>query len=162
MAYIPDDNTTLYGTVSKGFRPGGPELADSCSSCVSAAPTQFGPDSVWNYELGEKLRFLNSRISVNGAIYYEDWTNVQQQVSSSCGFKFTANAGKATVYGAELEVAVVLVPGFVLSQNVGYTHAVNSTTLPAAGVVSGERLLDVPEVTANTALSFKRSRLRMT
>jgi outer membrane receptor protein involved in Fe transport len=156
LAYIPDDNTTVYGTVSKGFRPGGPNSPIPVPPCASAAPTQFGPDSVWNYELGEKLRFLNSRISVNGAIYYEDWTNVQQEVAPTCGFKFTANAGKATVYGAELEVAVVLMPGFVLSQNVGYTHAVNSTTLPAAGVVSGERLLDVPEVTANTALSFKQ------
>jgi iron complex outermembrane receptor protein len=156
LAYIPDDNTTIYGTVSKGFRPGGPNSPIPVPPCASAAPTQFGPDSVWNYELGEKLRFLDSRISVNGAVYYEDWTNVQQQVAPSCGFKFTANAGKATVYGAELEVAVVLVPGFVLSQNVGYTHATNSTTLPAAGVVSGERLLDVPEVTANTALSYRQ------
>jgi outer membrane receptor protein involved in Fe transport len=156
LAYIPDDNTTIYGTVSKGFRPGGPNSPIPVPPCASAAPTQFGPDSVWNYELGEKLRFLDSRISVNGAIYYEDWTNVQQQVAPSCGFKFTANAGKATVYGAELEVAVVLVPGLVLSQNVGYTHATNSTTLPAAGVVSGERLLDVPEVTANTALSYRQ------
>jgi iron complex outermembrane receptor protein len=156
LAYIPDDNTTIYGTVSKGFRPGGPNSPIPVPPCASAAPTQFGPDSVWNYELGEKLRFLDSRISVNGAIYYEDWTNVQQQVAPSCGFKFTANAGKATVYGAELELAVVLMPGFLLSQNVGYTHATNSTTLPAAGVVSGQRLLDVPEVTANTALSYKQ------
>src|ERR1700689_458837 len=156
LAFIPDDNTTVYGTVSKGFRPGGPNSPIPVPPCASAAPTQFGPDSVWNYELGEKLRFLNSRISVNGAVYYEDWTNVQQEVAPTCGFKFTANAGKATVYGAELEVAVVLMPGFVLSQNVGYTHAVNSTTLPAAGVVAGQRLLDVPEVTANTALSFKQ------
>ena len=156
LAYIPDDNTTVYGTVSKGFRPGGPNSPIPVPPCASAAPTQFGPDSVWNYELGEKLRFLNSRISINGAIYYEDWTNVQQQVAPSCGFKFTANAGKATVYGAELEAAFVLMPGFVLSQNVGYTHATNSTTLPAAGVVAGQRLLDVPEVTANTALSFKQ------
>jgi iron complex outermembrane receptor protein len=156
LAYIPDDSTTVYGTVSKGFRPGGPNSPIPVPPCLSAAPTQFGPDSVWNYELGEKLRFLNSRISVNGAIYYEDWTNVQQQVAPSCGFKFTANAGKAKVYGAELEVAVVLMPGFLLSQNVGYTHATNSTTLPAAGVVAGQRLLDVPEVTANTALSYKQ------
>jgi iron complex outermembrane recepter protein len=156
LAYIPDDNTTVYGTVSKGFRPGGPNSPIPVPPCASAAPTQFGPDSVWNYELGEKLRFLDSRISVNGAVYYEDWTNVQQEVAPSCGFKFTANAGKATVYGAELEVAVVLMPGLVLSQNAGYTHATNSTTLPAAGVVSGERLLDVPEVTANTALSYKQ------
>jgi iron complex outermembrane recepter protein len=156
LAYIPDDNTTIYGTVSKGFRPGGPNSPIPVPPCASAAPTQFGPDSVWNYELGEKLRFLDSRISVNGAIYYEDWTNVQQQVAPSCGFKFTANAGKAKVYGAELELAVVLMPGFLLSQNVGYTHATNSTTLPAAGVVAGQRLLDVPEVTANTSLSYKQ------
>jgi len=156
LAYIPDDNTTVYGTISKGFRPGGPNSPIPVPPCASAAPTQFGPDSVWSYELGEKLRFLNSRVSVNGDIYYEDWTNVQQEVAPSCGFKFTANAGKATVYGAELEVAVVLVPGLVLSQNAGYTHATNSTTLPAAGVVAGQRLLDVPEVTANTALSYKQ------
>ncbi len=156
LAYIPDDNTTVYATVSKGFRPGGPNSPIPVPPCPSAAPTQFGPDSVWNYELGEKLRFFDSRLSVNGAIYYEDWTDVQQQVAPMCGFKFTANAGKATVYGAELEVAVVLMPGFVLSQNAGYTHATNSTTLPAAGVVAGQRLLDVPEVTANTSLSYKQ------
>jgi outer membrane receptor protein involved in Fe transport len=156
LAYIPDDNTTLYGTVSKGFRPGGPNSPIPVPPCLSQAPTQFGPDSVWNYELGEKLRFLNSRVSINGDIYYEDWTNVQQQVAPTCGFKFTANAGKATVYGAELEVAVVLSPGFVLSQNIGYTNAKNSTTLAAANVVSGERLLDVPQVTANTSLSYKQ------
>jgi outer membrane receptor protein involved in Fe transport len=123
---------------------------------VAAAPSQFGPDSVWNYELGEKLRFLNSRITVNGDVYYEDWTNVQQEVAPSCGFKYTTNAGKAEVYGAELEVAVVIVPGLVLSQNLGYTHATNATNVPAAGVVDGQRLLDVPLVTANTSLNYKQ------
>ena len=156
LAYIPDDNTTVYGTISRGFRPGGPNSPIPVPPCAAAAPSQFGPDSVWNYELGEKLRFLDSRISVNGAVYYEDWTNVQQQVAPTCGFKFTTNAGKATVYGAELEVAAVLMPGLVLSQNVAYTHATNSTDVPAAGVVSGERLLDVPEVTANTSLSYEQ------
>src|SRR6202041_3411453 len=62
LAYIPDDNTTVYGTISPSPVP----------PCPSPAPTQFGPDSVWSYELGEKLRFLNSRVSVNGDIYYED------------------------------------------------------------------------------------------
>ena len=156
LAYIPDDNTTVYGTVSKGFRPGGPNSPIPVPPCASQAPTQFGPDSVWNYELGEKLKFLNSRVSINGDVYYEDWTNVQQQVAPTCGFKFTANAGKATVYGAELEVAVVLTQGFILSQNIGYANAKNSTTVAAANVLSGERLLDVPQVTANTSLNYKQ------
>lgn len=156
LAYIPDDNTTIYATVSKGFRPGGPNSPIPVPPCTSAAPRQFGPDSVWNYEVGEKLRFLNSRVSVNGDIYYEDWTNVQQQVAPACGFKFTANAGKAKVYGAELELAVLLAPGLIIAQNMGYTNAKNSTTLPAANIVAGQRLLDVPQVTANTSINYKR------
>jgi iron complex outermembrane recepter protein len=152
LAYIPDDNTTLYGTISKGFRPGGPNSPIPLP--CPAAPTQFGPDSVWSYELGEKLRLAQARVSINSDVYYEDWSNLQQQVAPGCGFKYTTNAGKAKVYGAELEVALVIVPGLVLAQNVGYTHATNSTTVPDAGVVSGDRLLDVPEVTTNTNLSY--------
>jgi iron complex outermembrane receptor protein len=153
LAYIPSDDITIYGTISKGFRPGGPNspIPPPCTP----APQQFGPDSIWSYELGEKMKFLDSRVSVNGDVYYEDWSNTQQQVAPPCGFKFTTNAGKAKVYGAELEIAVVLAPGLVLSQNVGYTHATNSTTIPAAGVVAGDRLLDVPEYTANTNLSYR-------
>ena len=117
LAYMPDDNTTIYGTVSKGFRPGGPNspIPPPCTP----APEQFGPDSVWSYELGEKLRFAESRVSVNGDIYYEDWSNIQQQVAPPCGYKFTTNAGKAKVYGAELEVAVIPVVGLTLTESVG-------------------------------------------
>jgi outer membrane receptor protein involved in Fe transport len=156
LAYIPNDDATIYATASKGFRPGGPNSPIPVPPCASPAPTQFGPDNVWNYELGEKLRLADSRISVNGDVYYIDWSNVQQEVSTLCGFNYTANAGRATVYGAELEVSAVLAPGLVLSQNAGYTHATNSTTVALAGVVAGQRLLDVPEVTANTSLTFKQ------
>src|SRR6185437_15213410 len=103
------------GTSAKGFRPGGPNspIPPPCTP----APTQFGPDSVWSYELGEKMRFLDSRVSVNGDIYYENWSNIQQQVAPGCGYKFTTNAGKAKVYGAELEIAVIPVAGLTLSQS---------------------------------------------
>ena len=153
LAYEPTDALTVYGTAAKGFRPGGPNspIPRPCP----VAPGQFGPDSVWSYELGEKTKLVNSRLSINGDVYYEDWSNIQQQVAPGCGFKFTANAGKAKIYGAELEVAFVLAPGLVLSQNAGYTHATNATTLANAGVVAGQRLLDVPQVTANTTLAYK-------
>jgi iron complex outermembrane recepter protein len=153
LAYIPSDNLTVYGTISKGFRPGGPNspIPPPCPT----APTQFAPDTVWSYEVGEKAKALDSRVSINGDVYYEDWRNLQQQVAPGCGFKFTTNAGKAKVYGAELEASIILVPGLILSQSVGYTHARNATTVPDAGVTDGDRLLDVPEVTSNTSLTYR-------
>jgi iron complex outermembrane recepter protein len=153
LAYLPTDDLTVYGTVSKGFRPGGPN--SPIPSPCPPAPGQFGPDSVWSYELGEKAKMINSRVSINGDVYYENWSNIQQEVAPPCGFKFTTNAGKAEVYGAELEVGVILAPGLSISQNAGFTHATNSTTVPLAGVVAGQRLLDVPEFTANTSVSYK-------
>ncbi len=153
LAYIPNDDLTVYATVSKGFRPGGPNspIPPPCKP----APAQFGPDSVWSYEFGEKAKLFDSRVSVNGDVYYENWADVQQQVAPGCGYKYTTNAGKARAYGAELEVAVSPAQGWLLSQNVGYTRATNATTVPTAGVVSGDRLLDVPQVTASTNLSFR-------
>jgi outer membrane receptor protein involved in Fe transport len=154
LSYTPTPDLNVYATASKGFRPGGPNspIPRPCP----VAPTEFGPDSVWTYELGEKAKLLDQQVTVNGDFYYTDWSGVQQEVAPGCGFKFTTNAGSATVYGAELELAVKLTPELTFSQNAGYTHATNSTTVPAAGVTSGERLLDVPEWTANTSLSYRR------
>jgi outer membrane receptor protein involved in Fe transport len=154
IAYTPSDDLTVYATAAKGFRPGGPNSPIPAPCPV--APTQFGPDSVWSYELGEKAKVLDQRVTVNGDVYYEDWSGVQQQVAPGCGFKFTTNAGTATVYGAELELGVKITPELTFSQNAGYTHATNSTTVPAAGVTAGDRLLDVPQWTATTSLSYRR------
>jgi iron complex outermembrane receptor protein len=163
LSYTASDRLLVYTTAAEGFRPGGPNspIPSSCDAAVNAlglksAPAEFGPDSVWSYEVGEKAKLFEQRLTVNGDIYYEDWSSVQQQVAPACGFKFTANAGRATIYGAELETAYKLTPELTLSENAGYTHAVNSTTVPGAGVTSGERLLDVPETTSNTSLVYSR------
>jgi len=162
LSYTPSRDLTIYATASEGFRPGGPNspIPSSCDAALAqlglkSAPSQFGPDNVWNYELGEKARFMDSRLTINGDVYYEDWGGVQQQVAPACGFKFTANAGTATVYGSELEVGFKLTPELTLTQNAGYTHATNATTVPGAGVVAGQRLLDVPDWTANTTLTYE-------
>jgi outer membrane receptor protein involved in Fe transport len=155
FAYTPSNDLTIYSTVAKGFRPGGPN--SPIPSPCPVAPTQFGPDSVISYEVGEKARLFDSNLTINGAIFAQDWSDVQQQVAPGCGFKYTANAGKAQSYGAELELGLVVTPGLVLSQSGAWTHATNSTTVPAAGVVAGQRLLDVPIWTASTTLTYRHA-----
>jgi outer membrane receptor protein involved in Fe transport len=67
LSYAPTHDLTLYGTAAKGFRPGGISEAFP-QSCVPglqavgltpAAAQSYGPDSLWNYELGEKARLMD-------------------------------------------------------------------------------------------------------
>ena len=168
LAYAFTDDLLVYTTAAKGFRPGsgnqpiplsgplqcstGPGNLQSLG--LTAAPSQFDPDTLWSYEIGEKAKFLDRRVLINGAVYYEDWQKVQQQVSLACGFSFTANAGAAGVYGGELEIAASLSPQFTLTQNVGYTHATFSEDVKATGTVKGQQILDVPKVTAATGIVY--------
>ncbi len=168
LAYTATDDVLIYTTAAKGFRPGGPNTpvpltgpaqcltgpGNLQSLGLTSAPNQFNPDTVWSYEVGEKARALGNTFQINSAVYYERWTNVQQLVDPSCGFSFTANAGTASVYGSEIELAASLSQSFTVTQNVGLTHATFDDSVRATNTVKGQKLLDVPDVTTNTSVIY--------
>jgi iron complex outermembrane receptor protein len=173
LSYNPNQDTLLYATAAKGFRPGGgntpfpvtgptgapcePELQSIYgTNAFVPAPLSFGRDSVWSYELGEKMRALENRISVNSAVYYENWNGVQQSIPLGCGFAYQANAGDAHIYGAELEITAALASGLIASANAGYTHArIVSSDLLNAGIQPGTPIQDVPDWTSSQSLSYR-------
>ena len=175
MSYSPGPNSMIYATASKGFREGGGNyfiptssssplgpgcLADLQAIGRDSAPLQYGPDSVWNYELGEKSQFFKNRLQVNADVYYLRWSNVQSFVGlfapEPCNMYFTDNGANATVKGGELEVEALLTTGLELTQTVGYIDAAYSTSDPASNIVEGQRLYDVPEWTLSTVLKYER------
>jgi iron complex outermembrane recepter protein len=167
LSYQLDENLLLYGTVSQGFRPGGGNqpiptagalgtecLADLQAIGLNAAPLGFKPDKVWSYELGEKFRSGDGRMTINSAGYFENWQHIQQNIPLECGFPFTGNAGDAHIYGAELEINAVLVQGLVASVNGSWTHAQYiANAVPTTTI--DERLQEVPEVTAAASLNYR-------
>lgn len=165
LSYTPSADLTLYGSASKGFRPGGGNQyvptsgPASCSGALSlfgetSAPTTYGPDTVWSYELGEKSRLLDGRVTLNSAVYYERWHAIQLQVPLPCGFFYSTNGDNAGVYGTEIEVKAKLAEPLTLSLNGGYTHSTYSNNSPETGFTAGERVPDVPSYTAGFALSY--------
>jgi outer membrane receptor protein involved in Fe transport len=163
LAYIPDGNLTLYSTISKGFRPGGVNLPVPTNICGTQVPLSYSPDSLWNYEVGEKARLLDGRLTVNSDIYYIRWKGVQQFLTLSCGYPYSANAGNAESYGPELEVTTQLTPHLTLSANGAYTKAqiksvnpsVAGLTLgPSKSLTDGTYLENVPKYTGNLALTY--------
>ena len=166
IAYKPSRTLTIYATAAEGFRAGGVNLPapvagpGSClpylaSIGLSESPRRFGPDTVWNYEIGEKAKLLNGRLTVNTDIYYLKWHDVQQTINIPvCGYPYTANAGDATSYGPEVEVSYRITDGLTISANGTYTHATLTSVTPGSQFNVGDRLLNIPRYTQNTSLSY--------
>ncbi len=169
LAWIPDPALTVYATASKGFRPGGGNEivptsgtveGDACAASLAslgktANPASYGPDSLWNYELGEKARLFGGRLTVNSALYYENWNHIQRSVTLSCGYIYTDNAGKADIYGGEMEVDGRLTDELTLTANFAYTAAAYAVTSLEAGVTKGQVLPDVPRVTSSQSVIWR-------
>jgi iron complex outermembrane receptor protein len=170
LSYQLDKDLLLYGTASQGFRPGGgnqpipttgalgggPDgcLANLAAIGLTSAPLGFKPDKVWSYELGEKFRGADGRLTINSAGYFENWQHIQQNIPLHCGFPFTSNAGDAHIYGAELEVNAVVIPGLVASVNGSWLHAEYiENAVPATTI--DDRVQNVPELTASASLAYR-------
>lgn len=167
LAYIPNDNLTVYGTVAKGFRPGGvnfPVPVSGPQSCLgalqadglNAAPLSYGSDSVWDYELGEKARLANGRVTVNADFYYIQWKAVQQVISLTCGYPYITNAGNAKSYGPELEVTAELTRDLTLALSGAITKASLTSVDPTTGLSPGVPIQNVPNKTGSASLMYKK------
>jgi iron complex outermembrane recepter protein len=174
LSYAVTKDLLVYATAAKGFRPGGgtgPVPTSGPLSCESelqteygsngfvAGPISFKSDHVWSYELGEKLRAADNRVTINAAGYFESWIGVQQtNALSPCGYIYTANAGNAHVYGGELEIQAVVVKDLIVSANTSYSHAaLVSSSLIDSGFNPGTPIQDVPKWTASAAIAYRHS-----
>jgi outer membrane receptor protein involved in Fe transport len=158
LSFEPDHDLTVYGTIARGFRPGGINQQIPSSICT-ISPETYGPDSTWNYEVGEKARMLDSRLILNADVYYIKWNQVQQIVNQTCGYPLTVNAGDAASYGPEIELSALLTPEWTLTFSGTYTHStltsVNSAvTAVDPSLADGLPILNVPKYTETTSLTY--------
>ena len=165
LQYQVTPNKMLYATASEGYRPGGPNnpapeaLCGKEVSGLGLSQSQlnkYGPDYLWNYELGMKTAWLDNRLTVDASVYRIDWSRVQQQIVLSCGFNITANFGSAVSQGGELEVKFLPVSSLTLSVGVGYTDAHLKNGVPGTPAKEGDRLPNVPRLSASTSAEYRR------
>ena len=125
LSYEPTKDLNLYATVSKGFRPGGAnQILDTAPpvNCQAGSLT-FGPDSAWNYEIGEKAKAFDNWLTINSDLYYIKWTGVQQVITLPCGYQYYNNAGDGRAFGPELEINAKLSDAWTVSFSGAYTDS---------------------------------------
>jgi len=132
------DSALVYASASKGFRPGGSQAPASSSICepdlqklgLTSSPTQYDSDSLWSYELGTKLQFLDNRLHIDASVFRINWKQIQQLISlPSCGGGFIANLGAATSTGFDLAVQYKPNERLQLGGAVGYTDSKLTKTI---------------------------------
>lgn len=157
------DEVNLYASAAKGFRIGGvngnlpvglcgPELDELGINPSNA--TTYDSDTLWSYELGFKSSLANNRVTLNGAVFFIDWSGVQQLNRLACGFQFVQNAGQAESQGFELELSAAPTQGLTLSAAVGYTDAEITNDGGVPGVAEGDKIQGVPDWTATASAQY--------
>jgi iron complex outermembrane receptor protein len=165
LTYDINELASVYVSAGKGFRLGGATTPNTNVACVAGlaqlgytnAPMTYGPDHLWSYELGTKSLVFQKTLSVNAAVYYIDWSAIQQSiVIPICGGQFNSNVGDARAFGAELEVRYKppFVSGLVVSANLGGEHAYITRSINTQAAAVGQDVLYTPKFTASLLADY--------
>jgi outer membrane receptor protein involved in Fe transport len=96
--------------------------------------TQYTPDKTTNYELGFKSTLADGRATLNGAIYYIEWSDPQlSSATINASIPITVNADGAESKGFELNGSWLVTDAF--SVRGSYSHTEASLTALAPGLV---------------------------
>lgn len=141
-SFKPVESTTLYATISTGFRS---PVVNANAGRVSilnpndiVIPAGAGSDDLTNYEVGVKGSWLDNKLSAAIAAYYIDWKNIQVQVNrTSDSLQFATNIGAAVSKGIEFEFALRPLTGFSLFANGSINDAKVTKLTASEAAISG-------------------------
>jgi iron complex outermembrane receptor protein len=103
-----DRDVMAYGSVARGNKPGG--FNNAAGSGFAPVPDNlksYGEEQMWVYEIGFKSAWFDRRLTLNGAVFLIDWSNIQvnsQVVVNGLPVGYTTNAGAARGAGFESEL----------------------------------------------------------
>jgi iron complex outermembrane recepter protein len=114
LTYHFSDSKMIYGTWSEGFRPGG------LNRNGTVGP--YEADKLTNWELGWKTAWADNRLTFNGAVFQEDWKDIQYSFlpPSGSGLTVIRNAGDARVRGLEADVSWAATYNFRVNGGLAY------------------------------------------
>ncbi|CAH0990201.1 Metal-pseudopaline receptor CntO [Sinobacterium norvegicum] len=121
--YAWTDTLNTYAKIAQGFRSGG---FNTRSSTVEEFQTSFEPEEMTSYELGMKSDWMDRRIRMNAAIFYNDYTNMQvvnSEYNAAIGVMggVITNAGEAVLYGGEIELSAAVTQDLTVNATYGFT-----------------------------------------
>ena len=113
------EDVSLAFVAQRGYRSGGSSFNLARSMVVA-----YDPEYTDNYEVSLRSQWFDGRLTVNANAYYIDWKDKQVSVNFGQGsFDYhTVNAGRAHLYGFELEATHRPTDGFDWYASLGHSR----------------------------------------
>ena len=122
VEYRATAQLNLYAKYSEGFKSGGlnPE-----GGSVTEVSTPYKPQTMDAFEVGAKTESTDHRLQFNAAAFYNKISDLQLNIflPGASTVSVLRNAGKATVYGLELEGNFAFTDRVLLRASYGYLHS---------------------------------------
>lgn len=157
LNYNFTDDMMGYLSVSTGYKGGGINPRPFFSVQVQ----EFGPEEVLAYELGTKMTLLDNTMRLNGAIFYNDYKDIQLGLSQcataipptffGAPCALPANAGSAEVKGAEVELELFPTENLMVDASISYIDFEFTEISPFVTTIT---LDTVPPFTPKTSASL--------
>jgi iron complex outermembrane recepter protein len=131
----------IYATWSQGFRPGGFNRQGGPPAYINgpdgkpqfAIPNEYHSDDLTNKEIGWKTEFFDHRFQWNGAVYQENWNNVQIgffDPGETGNLAFGTNGQNFRIRGVETSIVARVWQGLTL-QGAASWNSSEQTNSPA-------------------------------
>ncbi len=105
LRWTPTDTDMYYFSVARAYKPAGVAIVAALTG-FNPAVSQFEQEELTAYELGAKTNRLNNQLVLNGALFYQDFSDKQvstQKVVGGSLLPVPVNASSADIIGLELE-----------------------------------------------------------
>jgi len=149
-----ESGDVAYAVISEGYRAGGVNSGGALP--LQIARETFAPDRLRNYELGLKLEAMDKRLSLNSAVFYDVWKDIQSDQFRPSGIPYTTNAGDAHVVGLETELSWRADNGFSAELNGRLSHTRTSHPNQELASRLANGLPGAPAVSGGAALGYER------
>lgn len=147
LNWKPKDGVLVYGTWSRGFRPGGINRRSTIQP--------YAADFLTNFELGWKTSPAD-RLRFNGAIYQQNWKSFQYAFLGENSFTQIQNGPDARIRGVEVDMGWSSGTGFSLNASAAFTDAKTRSILCAGATDT------TPNCTASSVFAPTGTRLPIT
>lgn len=140
LQYRQSSQLNFYMSATKGFRAGEPN---------EGIFQGYGPESLWSYDLGSKMQFLQNHLRSNVDVFYENYSNYVGEglVTTLGGLQDfgTFNIGAARIRGVDADVTWASRNGWKITANGEVVDSkFAAITARETGYLVGERLPDSP------------------